>query len=183
MVKMKAMVCGVGINDADYKVNRWERGPQVWQCPYYTTWKSMIERCYSVNNRKTHPSYEGSKVCDSWLRFSKFRKWMTTQQWIYFTDDEERNIIKKELDKDLLSGEKRGKIYSPETSVFLSRRTNLFLTDSKKTRGEYPLGVCKFSNNKYKAQVKNPFTKNKNTWAHSTLQKLHKYSTLPVKKD
>jgi hypothetical protein len=147
MTKNKATVYGVGINDATYKVHSHEKNQRFWTCPYYVTWRHMLERCYSEKKLKKHPSYKGAIVCNSWLSFSNFRSWMMQQQW-----------MKKELDKDLLSGGKRGKLYSPETCVFVSGRVNSFLTDSKKTRGHQPLGVCK-RGNKYIALVCNPFTR------------------------
>jgi hypothetical protein len=157
MTKNQATVFGVGINDATYKVHRHEKNQPIWVCPYYVTWKHMLERCYSEKRLKKFPSYEGAKVYEPWLRFSNFRSWMMQQQWIEFTDDEECNIERKELDKDLLSGGKRGKLYSPETCAFVSRHSNTFLTDRKALRGKYPLGVCK-EHNRYRASVSNPFT-------------------------
>jgi hypothetical protein len=157
MAKMKATVHRVGINDADYKVTLSEGEKMVWRCPYYITWTHMLGRCYSDKILKTRSSYEGAKVCDSWLRFSNFRSWMIQQQWIEFTNDEECDIKKKQLDKDLLSGGKRGKLYSPETCVFISKRTNVFLVDCKAARGSLPLGVVK-NRNKYQARTCNPFT-------------------------
>jgi hypothetical protein len=158
MVKMKGKFYGVGINDADYKVHRWNGRKNVWTCPYYSTWRRMLTRCYSDIYLNKSPSYKGCQVCDSWLRFSNFRSWMENQQWIEFTDDEECNIIKKQLDKDILSGQKRGKLYSRETCVFVSGRTNSFLIDCKKRRGGAPLGVY-INGEKYCAMVRNPFTK------------------------
>jgi hypothetical protein len=157
---MVELVYGVGINDASYKVTKTERGQAVWYCPYYTTWKSMLSRCYPASCKKKYPSYEGAQVCDSWLRFSNFRSWMMEQQWIEFSEDDECKIERKQLDKDLLSGKKRGKLYSPNTCVFVSNRINVFLLDRKGARGSSPLGVCKHSKSKkYRAQVNNPFTK------------------------
>lgn len=49
----------------------------------------------------------------------------------------------KELDKDLLGD---GKLYSPETCIFVSHAVNMFTTDSGATRGEWPIGVYKFRN-------------------------------------
>jgi hypothetical protein len=167
MAKMKAMVCGVGINDMDYKVTLYEGEKTIWTCPYYSTWRGMLERCYSDRRLKARPSYEGAKVHKPWLRFSNFRSWMMQQQWIEFTDDEECNIEKKQLDKDLLSGGKRGKLYSPETCVFVSRCSNMFLIDGKKARGLLPLGLSK-DGNKYRSQVNNPFTRRRDHLGMST---------------
>jgi len=45
----------------------------------------------------------------------------------------------KQLDKDLLV--KGNKVYGPDTCCFLEKKVNIFLTDSKKARGEWPIGV------------------------------------------
>jgi hypothetical protein len=81
---------------------------------------------------------------------------MRQQQWIRFT--EEGDIEALQLDKDFLSGGKRGKLYSPETCAFVSQSLNKFLTDGEGRRGKYPIGVS-FDRGKYVARVKNPFTK------------------------
>jgi hypothetical protein len=158
IAKKNKLVCGKGHNDAKYfeKVNgKWKK---VWACPYYSTWMHMLQRCYSDKVRVRLRTYEGCIVCDEWLKFSNFRLWMRKQQWIVFTDD--CDIKRLTLDKDLLSGEKRGKLYSPNTCVFIPASLNNFLIDSRKSRGEYPLGVY-FDRKKYmyKARVRNPFTR------------------------
>jgi hypothetical protein len=182
MAKTKGVVFGIGINDASYKVTLNEGEKMIWICPYYTTWSEMIRRCYSAIFLKAHPSHKGSKVCDSWLRFSNFRSWMIQQQWIEFTNDDECNIERKELDKDFLSGEKRGKLYSPKTCIFVSSRINSFLTDCKKTRGKYPLGVYK-RGNKYVAGVNNPFTKKKEHLGTFTLPEIAQAFYIARKKE
>ena len=52
---MNKLVCGVGVNDLDYRTQVWEyvtkdggervRKP-VFICKYYTAWRNMLERCY-----------------------------------------------------------------------------------------------------------------------------------------
>jgi AP2 domain len=124
----------------------------------------MIERCCSDRYCR-NPTYKDCIVCKEWLVFSNFRLWMRTQQWIRFTDDCE--IERLTLDKDLLSGGKRGRLYSPETCVFIPKPLNNFLTDNRKSRGCYPLGVYfNRKKKKYMAQVCNPFTK-KEEWLGS----------------
>lgn len=151
----KKLVCGRGHNDADYVVHRLGRANGkwkiIWTCPYYRTWVNMLRRCFK------DIGYEGCIVCKEWLTFSNFRLWMRTQQWIRFTDA--CDIETLHLDKDFLSGEKRGKLYSPDVCVFVPASLNKFLIDSRKSRGNCPLGV--FFNQKMKkyiAQISNPFT-------------------------
>lgn len=126
------LLCGIAINDADYQVVKkiTVNGSRkvVWSCSYYTVWHSMITRCYSQRFLKRHKTYEGCRVCDDWLIFSKFKDWMSQQNW-----------HGKHLDKDLLFPGNR--IYSPETCVFIPAALNNFLVNGKARRGKYPLGV------------------------------------------
>lgn len=121
-------VYGVGINDADYPVTKSYRVGHktvtTWRCPYNTTWKNMLKRCYSEAYQRTHPSYQGTTVCEGWLTFSNFKHWMQQQDW-----------QGRELDKDLLGD---GKIYSPATCRFIPTRLNGLLRMDYKNQGEYP---------------------------------------------
>lgn len=153
MKKKKATVCGVGINDADYKVNKTSSkmvdGKRVkkieWRCPFYSTWHSMLERCYSSKFQTKNPTYEVCTVCDEWLRFSNFRAWMIQQDY-----------RGKELDKDLLF--KGNKVYNPETCVFVSKMLNLFFTSNGANRGKWLIGVSWHKETgKFRSQCNNPF--------------------------
>jgi len=157
----KRLVCGVGLNDATYKVYTYDKmnGKRkiIWTCPYYQTWAHVLERCYSNKFLTKNPNYKGSNVCKEWLTFSRFRAWMKTQQWIQFKAN--GGIERLQLDKDFLSGNKRGKLYSADTCVFVTRSLNNFLTDSKGNRGKHPLGVhFNKQHKKYNSKVQNPFT-------------------------
>ena len=79
------LVQGVGVNDAGYRVAIKERLPcsngkriqkEVWMCPYYSKWKSMLVRCYSTKYHQRRPTYKDCSVCNDWLLFSNFRKWV-----------------------------------------------------------------------------------------------------------
>ena len=115
-MKPKILVCGVGINDADYVVKKFEtigyvdgkrKRKLVWTCPYHRAWESMLKRCYSAKYQERQPTYKGCTVSDDWLTFSNFRAWMIAQDW-----------EGKHLDKDLLF--EGNKIYSTETCVFVA---------------------------------------------------------------
>lgn len=140
MAAVKKPVYGVGINDADYTIQRMitigyrvdGRPIQklVWACPFYAAWKGMLLRCYCTAQHKRRPTYIGCSVVEEWKTFSNFKAWMETQEW-----------LGKHLDKDLLSP--GNKVYGPTTCVFVSPRVNTFITESNKTRGEYQIGVSK----------------------------------------
>lgn len=122
------LVSGIGINDADYKVYKYSDNKLISVCPFYLRWKSMIDRCYSKKRLSSRPSYQECLVCEEWLTFSNFKAWMEQQDW-----------DGRHLDKDLLS--KEGKVYGPDTCVFIDKNINLFLIDSSSKRGEWPIGV------------------------------------------
>lgn len=130
--KKSRLVCGVGINDTEYKISRSERVDGkyriVWSCPFYKRWTKMLERCYSEKWLKDNPHYIGCSVCDEWLYFSNFKAWMLEQDW-----------KDKELDKDILV--KGNREYGPNVCVFISRSINSFLIEQEKSRGEFPIGV------------------------------------------
>jgi len=150
------MVFGVGINDADYAVQRVEtieyvngkrKQRVVWVCPYYRAWKDMLQRCYSTKLQERFPTYKGCSVSEEWLRFSNFRRWMEKQDWEGM-----------HLDKDILF--EGNKFYSAETCVFVSGALNSFTIDSGASRGEWLIGVCWHKGaGKFMSQCKNPFTK------------------------
>lgn len=144
------LVRGVGINDADYAVyvyGRNEAGQQTkWQRPFYTAWTSMLKRCYGAHYLALRPTYNDCSVVAEWIRFSKFREWMTAQPW-------EGN----QLDKDiLLPG---NKIYSPDLCVFVPSKLNSFFLGRGAARGEWPIGVnFHKQSGKFRAVCSNPFT-------------------------
>ena len=118
--KMNKLVCGVGVNDLPYmaQVNEdvtKDGGKRilksVFRCKYYTTWRSMIERCYSKKYLESRPSYIGTSVCSEWLYATAFRKWMEKQDW-----------QGKCLDKDIIVP--GSKLYSPDTCAFVLNATN-----------------------------------------------------------
>ena len=106
----RRLVCGVGINDADYIVNPKVNGKTT-LCSFYKTWQSMIKRCYEAKTIARNPSYKGCSVCDDWLTFSIFKDWMVTKSWQGM-----------QLDKDILvTG---NKVYSPFTCIFVTLAVN-----------------------------------------------------------
>ena len=148
-------MCGVGINDADYAVQKYEtigvngvrKKRLVWICPYYRAWKSMLQRCYSSKYQDGSPTYIGCSVSEEWLRFSNFKRWMEKQEW-----------DGKQLDKDLLF--EGNKVYSAETCVFVTKAVNMFTIDREASRGECLIGVnWNKRAGKFKTQCSNPFTK------------------------
>lgn len=154
MLNIRKLVCGVGINDADYVIQKGEtikcidgkiKQKLIWVCPFYRVWHSMLNRCYSSKYQERRPTYKGCSVSEEWLTFSNFRAWMVTQDW-----------DGKQLDKDLLF--EGNKIYSPDTCVFVSGMVNNFTIDSGASKGDLMIGVYWHkSTNKFRSKCCNPF--------------------------
>lgn len=137
-VKAKRLVYGVGVNDADYCVVIRDRVAGTCEtCPYYDRWHSMLRRCYSKNALERNPTYENCIVCDEWLYFMNFKRWMEKQDW-----------EGKDLDKDILNN--GCKVYSPETCIFVDSRINCVTSTCLKVRGQYPIGVGYRKKHRYK---------------------------------
>lgn len=105
-------------------------------------WVGMIERCYDNKYHIKKPTYKGCTVCDEWLNFQNFAKW--------YTEHEYYGISGYQLDKDILiTGNKK---YSPETCELVPSQINSLLLDSKKSRGDYPIGVTLYRG-RYKSTI------------------------------
>lgn len=126
--KPRSLIYGVGVNDAPYLVNGTNSEGKHTRCPYYEKWKSTLERVYSTSFKEKYPNYVGCTIEPSWLYFTNFREWMSSQDW-----------VNKELDKDLHT--QGNKHYGPETCLFISQELNKLLCLRKNARGSLPLGV------------------------------------------
>jgi len=141
-IKRNKLVCGVGVNDSDYLTYNIVNGKYV-MCLFYQTWKCMLSRCYSEKCQKNkYLTYIGCSVCDEWLTFSNFKKWMGS-----------KDFKGKQIDKDLkVAG---NKIYSPNTCMFVTCAINQLLTNHGAKRGLYPQGVdLPNTSVKYRAQIR-----------------------------
>ena len=154
-MKTRKLVHGVGVNDTDYAVTKWEtiivnskqKKKLIWFCPFHRAWMNMINRCYSEKYQERNKTYIGCTVSEEWKTFSNFRVWMMTQDW-------EDN----QLDKDLLF--EGNKVYSSETCVFVSHSVNSFTIDRGNDRGEFLIGVYWNKGvGKFMSKCSNPFTK------------------------
>lgn len=126
----RGKVCGIGVNDANYIVAPRIEDKQVMH-PAYRAWASILWRCYDQKFLSRAPTYAKATVCEQWHTFSTFRLW-----WI------DNHVDEWHLDKDLLS---EGKVYSPETSIFVPQWLNKFTLGRDASRGDCPIGVhyCK----------------------------------------
>ena len=145
-------VCGVGINDLGYKTQEevvditTGKRKVIWRCPYYKIWSDMLTRCYS-RRYQNKTTYTGCEVSDSWKYFSNFKFWLESQNY--------ETGVGLEIDKDILG---TGKLYSESNCVLVFSLVNCFIIDSKKIRGNLPIGVSfDKPRNKYRACCRNPF--------------------------
>lgn len=122
----RGLVCGVGFNDVDCVVAPRFEGKQVTH-PAYRAWASILWRCYDIKFLSRTPTYASATICDQWRAFSEFRKWWIANQ-----------VDGWHIDKDLLSD---GKVYSPDTCIFIPQWLNKFTLGRDACRGDYPIGV------------------------------------------
>ena len=105
-------------------------------------WNSMINRCYNPKATSRRPTYQECSVCDEWLTFSNFKKW--------FEDPTNGYQEGYHLDKDILV--KGNCEYAPNKCCFVPQEINSLVTNCRKKRGVYPIGVSK-SRNTYLAHL------------------------------
>lgn len=132
LLKRRKRIFGVGINDSDYYVFINDADGKIKTCPFFSRWRDMLDRCYS--GRFT--TYINCYVCDEWLTFSNFKRWMVKQDW-----------KGKDLDKDIKF--QGNNCYSPEFCIFIPHRINTLLLSRKRSKSDLPEGVC-FDNSRGK---------------------------------
>ena len=101
----------------------------------YSTWHSMLQRCYDSKFHTKEPTYKDCVVCDEWLNFQNFAKWYEDN---YYTVKGQRMC----LDKDILI--KGNKIYSPNTCIFVPHTINMLFIKRQNNRGESVIGTTPF---------------------------------------
>lgn len=96
----------------------------------YSIWQQMIYRVYEDSKDKK-PTYQNCKVCDEWLCFQNFASW--------YVKNHPNDGNNYHLDKDIVF--KDNKEYSPNKCFFVPQSINKLLTNRKRFRGDYPVGV------------------------------------------
>lgn len=126
-------VCNVGyVGEGSYKRYSNIPGDRIEVSRQYTSWKSMLKRCYDIEFHKKYPTYKECIVATEWCNFQVFAKWYDEN---YYEIKEEL----MELDKDILI--KGNKLYSPKTCIFVPKRINALFIKTNATRGACPIGV------------------------------------------
>lgn len=130
--KRKKIIHGVGVNDL----------LDVGNTTIFKLWHSMLTRCYADYAPRKFPSYIDCSVCEEWLTFSNFKKWVESPESNYREG--------YQLDKDILIQGNRE--YSPNACCFVPLELNTLITIHKNTCSDTPVGVNRFRD-KYVARV------------------------------
>ncbi len=99
----------------------------------YMKYRAMLDRCYG-NQTGNNKTYKNCQVCDEWIQFENFVKWFNDN---YYSIDN----CSMDLDKDILGN---GKLYSPDTCVFIPHKLNSQFArrkENKRLHSELPTGV------------------------------------------
>ena len=116
----------------------------------YSTWHSMLQRCYDSKYHERYPTYKGCTVEDYLLNFQHICKWLEEN---YYEIPGER----MHLDKDILC--KRNKIYSRKTCIFVPQRINELFVKHDSARGKNPIGVSDLPSGNYQVNCNNGYGK------------------------
>jgi len=100
---------------------------------HYDKWIRMMERCYSGN----FSSYTDCVVENNWHNFQDFSEWFESKLLLW-----KDNNVKSHLDKDILSENNIGKLYSSKTCCLVPARLNLIFTGDLNgcSQGVYRVG-------------------------------------------
>lgn len=98
----------------------------------FEKYRAMMDRCYG-NQKGNNAVYKGCEVCEEWYIFENFVRWYNDN---YYTIDDEQ----MDLDKDIFGN---GKLYSPQTCVFVPHKLNsqIACRNNLKYGKELPMGV------------------------------------------
>ena len=99
----------------------------------YSTWHSMLQRCYNDKFHKKYTTYIDCEVCPEWHNYQNFANWFEQN---YYEIEGQRT----DLDKDILI--KGNKVYSSDTCIFVPKSINTLFVKRDNNRGDLPVGVC-----------------------------------------
>lgn len=117
----------------------------------YSSWSSMFKRCYSPSVIKNRPTYNNKSVCNDWILYSNFLKWIKSQE-NYMLWSQNNNWC---VDKDIL--EKGNAVYAPDKCLLVPEYINCLFVKCDSHRGKYPIGThYEKESGKIKAQCRNP---------------------------
>ena len=128
-------VCGIGyIGDKNIEppfVNG-----KITHC--YDVWHNMITRCYDAKFVSQNLLYEDCSVDTEWHNFQNFAKWWKSEVLSDFKDSRGRSSA---IDKNLMSKERRGNLYSEQTCTLLPEEIKIALITGDFRKYDLPSGV------------------------------------------
>tara|TARA_Y100001956_G_C4111390_1_gene182623 strand:- start:731 stop:1759 length:1029 start_codon:yes stop_codon:yes gene_type:complete len=99
----------------------------------YGTWNSMLQRCYNPKDwRYSFYGGRGVSVCENWWNFQNFAEWFVDNLSLLPENFE------YQMDKDLKNC---GKVYSPESCIFVPKSLNVALQMERPCSNEYGVGI------------------------------------------
>lgn len=113
----------------------------------YQAWHDMLRRCFDKKTKIKRNTYKDCMVCDEWLIYQNFYKWLHRQEnfekWLHGD--------RWAVDKDIIF--KGNKLYSQKTCFLVPNRVNAQLLKTDALRGDCPIGVTYHKQScKYEAQ-------------------------------
>lgn len=100
--------------------------------PLYRCWRGMLDRCYNPNSNGAQWYKDvGVVMCDEWKNDPEvFIEWALSNGW-------SKGL---HIDKDILCEQKgiRPHIYSPETCIFVTAKTNVGFATNRDNFGKHP---------------------------------------------
>lgn len=110
--RLAPSVLGIGyLGDGEYKSGVSSKINKA-----YYVWRGMLQRCYCPKSLVKNPTYKGCEVDKEWHNFQVFAEWFSNT---YPCDNKSY-----ELDKDILSGSRVGKLYSEITCKWVPSQEN-----------------------------------------------------------
>lgn len=124
----------------------------------------MLKRCFDNKLKEKQPTYKDVTCCDRWLCFANFLEdfEVLKQEYNWGTNE------KLNLDKDILYRD--NKIYNLENCVLVPQWINSLFTKRNNDRGEYPIGVSYFKQNKKYRALCNINRKYKSLGYYNTIE-------------
>lgn len=143
------------IDDYKGRCGQWIVKTRIGGKPVHTLsgmrWLGIKVRC-SRYHQAGHAAYLGAS--NDFADFQQFAEWSRSEQGYDELDSKGKKFA---LDKDILGG--NGKVYCPDSCIFVPRVVNNFLPNIGERVGAHPLGVCVNPVNQlFQAQCRDPIS-------------------------
>lgn len=99
----------------------------------YNAWINMLQRCYYdkyICREQGGLTYENVSVIPEWLNFQTFAEWYVPRRKVL----DDAGLKRPNLDKEILSPDKKAVLYSPETCCVIPYEINAAFVNQNRTR-------------------------------------------------